>query len=102
MSELELQAILITRGEHGMTLLRPNSEELHLPARAREVYDVTGAGDTVISVIASAIAAGDCLADATGIANLAAGLVVGKLGTAAISGPELRGRYWLNKILGWV
>jgi D-beta-D-heptose 7-phosphate kinase/D-beta-D-heptose 1-phosphate adenosyltransferase len=90
MSELELQAILITRGEHGMTLLRPNSEELHLPARAREVFDVTGAGDTVISVIASAIAAGDCLADATGIANLAAGLVVGKLGTAAISGPELR------------
>jgi D-beta-D-heptose 7-phosphate kinase / D-beta-D-heptose 1-phosphate adenosyltransferase len=90
MSELELQAILITRGEHGMTLLRPNSEELHLPARAREVFDVTGAGDTVISVLASALAAGDSLADATGIANLAAGLVVGKLGTAAISGPELR------------
>ena len=90
MSELELQAILITRGEHGMTLLRPNSEELNLPARAREVFDVTGAGDTVISVLASALAAGDSLADATGIANLAAGLVVGKLGTAAISGPELR------------
>jgi D-beta-D-heptose 7-phosphate kinase/D-beta-D-heptose 1-phosphate adenosyltransferase len=63
---------------------------LHLPARAREVFDVTGAGDTVISVLASALAAGDSLADATGIANLAAGLVVGKLGTAAISGPELR------------
>ena len=90
MSDLELQAILITRGEHGMTLLLPDSEELHLPARAREVFDVTGAGDTVISVLASALAAGDSLADATGIANLAAGLVVGKLGTAAISGPELR------------
>jgi len=90
MSDLELQAILITRGERGMTLLRPDSEELHLPARAREVFDVTGAGDTVISVLASALAAGDSLADATGIANLAAGLVVGKLGTAAISGPELR------------
>ena len=90
MSDLELQAMLITRGEHGMTLLLPDSEELHLPARAREVFDVTGAGDTVISVLASALAAGDSLADATGIANLAAGLVVGKLGTAAISGPELR------------
>lgn len=90
MSELELQAMLITRGEHGMTLLRPDSEELHLPARAREVFDVTGAGDTVISVLAAALAAGDELAEATAIANLAAGLVVGKLGTAAISGPELR------------
>ena len=90
MSELDLQAMLITRGEHGMTLLRPDSEELHLPARAREVFDVTGAGDTVISVLASALAAGDDLADATAIANLAAGLVVGKLGPAAISGPELR------------
>ncbi len=90
MSDLSLQAMLITRGEHGMTLLRPDSPELHLPARAREVFDVTGAGDTVISVLAAAIAAGDGLADATAIANLAAGLVVGKLGTAAISGPELR------------
>ena len=73
-----------------MTLIRPDSPELHLPARAREVFDVTGAGDTVISVLASALAAGDNLADATALANLAAGLVVGKLGTAAISGPELR------------
>ena len=90
MSDLELQAMLITRGEHGMTLLRPDLKELHLPARAREVFDVTGAGDTVISVLASSLAAGDNLAEATAIANLAAGLVVGKLGTAAISGPELR------------
>lgn len=90
LADLELQAMLITRGEHGMTLLRPDSEELHLPARAREVFDVTGAGDTVISVLAAALAAGDDLAEATAIANLAAGLVVGKLGTAAISGPELR------------
>tara|TARA_B110000879_G_scaffold41282_1_gene58157 strand:- start:11105 stop:12535 length:1431 start_codon:yes stop_codon:yes gene_type:complete len=88
--DLGLQAMLITRGEHGMTLIRPDSPELHLPARAREVFDVTGAGDTVISVLASALAAGDNLADATALANLAAGLVVGKLGTAAISGPELR------------
>ena len=88
--DLNLEAILISRGEHGMTLIRPDSPELHLPARAQEVFDVTGAGDTVISVLAAAMAAGDGLADATALANLAAGLVVGKLGTAAISGPELR------------
>ena len=88
--DLNLEAILITRGEHGMTLIRPDSPELHLPARAQEVFDVTGAGDTVISVLAAAVAAGNGLADSTALANLAAGLVVGKLGTAAISGPELR------------
>jgi len=90
LAELNLQALLITRGEHGMTLLRPDQAELHLPARAQEVFDVTGAGDTVISVLAAALAAGDSLAESTALANLAAGLVVGKLGTAAISGPELR------------
>ncbi|MCE6983905.1 bifunctional heptose 7-phosphate kinase/heptose 1-phosphate adenyltransferase, partial [Pseudomonas frederiksbergensis] len=63
---------------------------LHLPARAREVFDVTGAGDTVISTLAAAIAAGEELPHAVGLANLAAGIVVGKLGTAAISAPELR------------
>jgi D-beta-D-heptose 7-phosphate kinase/D-beta-D-heptose 1-phosphate adenosyltransferase len=89
-SDLQLEAMLITRGEHGMTLIRPGSPELHLPARAQEVFDVTGAGDTVISVLAAAMAAGESMADATALANLAAGLVVGKLGTAAISGPELR------------
>ena len=89
-SELELQAMLITRGESGMTLIRPGLPELHLPARAQEVFDVTGAGDTVIAVLASALAVGESLADATALANLAASLVVGKLGTAAISGPELR------------
>lgn len=89
-SDLQLQAILITRGEHGMTLIRPDTPELHLPARAQEVFDVTGAGDTVISVLAAALAAGETMSDATALANLAAGLVVGKLGTAAISGPELR------------
>lgn len=90
LNQLNLEAMLITRGEHGMTLIRPDSPELHLPARAQEVFDVTGAGDTVISVLAASMAAGDTLADATALANLAAGLVVGKLGTAAISGPEMR------------
>ena len=90
MTELALEAILITRGESGMTLLRPNKAELHLPARAQEVFDVTGAGDTVISVLAARLAAGEDFAEATALANLAASLAVGKLGTAAISGPELR------------
>ncbi|MCB1671430.1 MAG: bifunctional D-glycero-beta-D-manno-heptose-7-phosphate kinase/D-glycero-beta-D-manno-heptose 1-phosphate adenylyltransferase HldE [Gammaproteobacteria bacterium] len=90
LKSLNLEALLITRGEHGMTLLRPDAPELHLPARAQEVFDVTGAGDTVISVLAASLAAGESLPEATALANLAAGLVVGKLGTAAISGPELR------------
>jgi len=90
MAELELGALLLTRGEHGMTLLRPGEEELHLPARAREVFDVTGAGDTVIGVLAAALAGGASLPDAVTLANIAAGIVVGKLGTAAVSVPELR------------
>lgn len=88
--ELALDALLITRGEHGMTLLRPGHAELHLPARAREVFDVTGAGDTVISVLAATLATGEDLPNAVTLANLAAGIVVGKLGTAVVSAPELR------------
>lgn len=83
-------ALLITRGERGMTLLRPDSGPLHMPTEAREVFDVTGAGDTVISVLAAALAAGATLESATALANLAAGVVVGKLGTASASIPELR------------
>lgn len=90
MRELDLSALLVTRGEHGMTLLRQDHPALHLPARAREVFDVTGAGDTVISTLAASLAAGEELPQAVALANLAAGIVVGKLGTAAISAPELR------------
>ncbi len=90
MKELELDALLVTRGEHGMTLLRPGEEELHLPARAREVFDVTGAGDTVIATLAAAVAAGAGLPQAVVLANIAASIVVGKLGTATVSAPELR------------
>lgn len=89
LTRLELQALLITRGEQGMTLLQPDQPALHLPAHAKEVYDVTGAGDTVISVLAAALAAGSSLAEATQLANLAAGIVVGKLGTASVSREEL-------------
>lgn len=90
LQDLELEALLVTRGEHGMTLLRAGHLPLHLPAQAREVFDVTGAGDTVISTLATALAAGEELPQAVALANLAAGIVVGKLGTASISAPELR------------
>ncbi|SDR80510.1 D-alpha,beta-D-heptose 7-phosphate 1-kinase /D-beta-D-heptose 1-phosphate adenylyltransferase [Halopseudomonas xinjiangensis] len=88
--QLELEALLVTRSEQGMTLLSKGQLPLHLPARAREVFDVTGAGDTVISTLAAALAADEPLANAVGLSNLAAGIVIGKLGTAAISAPELR------------
>jgi D-beta-D-heptose 7-phosphate kinase/D-beta-D-heptose 1-phosphate adenosyltransferase len=89
-ASLDLEALLITRSEKGMTLLQKGEAPLHIPTKAREVYDVTGAGDTVVSVLAAALAAGDSLREATVLANLAAGVVVGKLGTASVSVPELR------------
>ena len=89
MADLELSALLVTRSEQGMTLLQADAPVLHLPTRAREVFDVTGAGDTVIAVLAAALAAGESLPAATALANLAAGIVVGKLGAATVSVPEL-------------
>ena len=88
-------AVLITRGEHGMWLLGPGGQdgrdvEIELPAEAREVADVTGAGDTVISALALASAAGASLADAARLANRAAGIVVGKFGAATVTIDELR------------
>ena len=88
--QLGIDALLVTRGEHGMTLLQKNVAEVHFPAQAREVFDVTGAGDTVIAVLAASIGAGEGLSSATALANLAAGIVVGKLGTACVSVPELK------------
>jgi len=82
-------ALLITRSEHGMTLIPSDGEVFHLPTVAREVYDVTGAGDTVISTLAAALAAGDEEHNAVALANMAAGIVVGKLGTASVSTDEL-------------
>ena len=90
LKQLDLDALLVTRGEHGMTLMQKDGGILHLPTQAREVFDVTGAGDTVISVLGAALACGQTWADATEIANTAAGVVVGKLGTAAITESELR------------
>ncbi|MEW6444672.1 MAG: bifunctional D-glycero-beta-D-manno-heptose-7-phosphate kinase/D-glycero-beta-D-manno-heptose 1-phosphate adenylyltransferase HldE [Pseudomonadota bacterium] len=82
--------LLVTRSERGMTLLRQDAPPLHLPAQAREVFDVTGAGDTVVATLAAALAAGLELADAAQLANVAAGIVVGKFGTATVSLDELR------------
>lgn len=87
--ELGIEALLVTRSEHGMTLLAPNQPPLHLPTEAREVYDVTGAGDTVIATFGAALAAGHDFGHAARVANLAAGIVVGKLGTATTSPAEL-------------
>ncbi len=90
MDKIELGALLVTRSEKGMTLFQQGEQPIHLAATAREVYDVTGAGDTVISVLAAAKAAGASLAEATALANTAAALVVAKLGTATVSLAELR------------
>jgi D-beta-D-heptose 7-phosphate kinase/D-beta-D-heptose 1-phosphate adenosyltransferase len=86
---LELDMLLITRGERGMTMIGRDMAPLTLSAQAREVFDVTGAGDTVIALLAAAIGAGMPFADAVGLANLGAGLVVGKIGVAAVSRAEL-------------
>lgn len=87
--EFDFEALLVTRSEHGMTLLRKGQEPFHLPTLAKEVYDVTGAGDTVISVLAASVAAGKPLDEACALANAAAGVVVGKLGTSTLSIIEL-------------
>ncbi len=85
---LNLEAVLVTRSEEGMTLFDAQGE-LHVPAVAREVFDVTGAGDTVIATLAALSAAGMSLRDAVPIANRAGGIVVGKFGTATVSYNEL-------------
>lgn len=89
MEALDLGALIITLGSKGMMILRHEHPSLHLPAVAREVYDVTGAGDTVVAVLACATAAGLSLPDAATIANIAAGIVVGHVGAASVTVEEL-------------
>ncbi|NTV29360.1 MAG: D-glycero-beta-D-manno-heptose-7-phosphate kinase [Candidatus Omnitrophica bacterium] len=84
---LDIESLLITLGEGGMCLFEAGKEPLHIPTRAREVFDVSGAGDTVISVFTLALAAGAQKKQAADIANHAAGIVVGKMGAASV-GPE--------------
>lgn len=86
--ELQLDALLVTRSEEGMSLFR-EGQAFHEPARALEVYDVSGAGDTVIATLAAMVATGCTWEDAVHVANLAGGIVVGKLGTAVVTRDEL-------------
>jgi D-beta-D-heptose 7-phosphate kinase/D-beta-D-heptose 1-phosphate adenosyltransferase len=86
---LDCQAALITRGEHGLSLFERGRRPLHIETAAREVFDVTGAGDSVIATLALALAAGARLSEAAVLANHAAGVVVGKLGTAEASAAEV-------------
>ncbi|MFZ6750171.1 D-glycero-beta-D-manno-heptose-7-phosphate kinase [Undibacterium sp. Ren11W] len=86
--KLDLQALLLTRSEEGMTLYS-DTEVIHVPAMAREVYDVSGAGDTVIATMAAMLAEGKTMREAVMLANQAGGIVVGKLGTATASREEL-------------
>ncbi len=88
-NRLGCRALLITRGEQGMSIFE-SDEQTHIPTVAREVYDVSGAGDTVVGVMGLALAAGADFKEAAVIANFAAGIVVGKVGTATVSPDELR------------
>jgi rfaE bifunctional protein kinase chain/domain len=88
LASIECRAVLITRGEEGMTLFTEDGVT-HIPTVAREVYDVTGAGDTVIATLALAIASGASLEEAAVLANHAAGVVVAKVGTASVTRDEL-------------
>lgn len=88
-AERDFAAVLITQGEDGMTLFEQNGTSIHFPALAREVYDVTGAGDTVIASIAVSLGAGLDIQEAAKIANIAAGLVVERVGTAVVTIDEV-------------
>jgi D-beta-D-heptose 7-phosphate kinase/D-beta-D-heptose 1-phosphate adenosyltransferase len=87
--QFNIEALLVTRSEHGMSLMQRDYDPVHLPTHAREVFDVTGAGDTVISTLAAALGAGVTLERAMVLSNLAAGVVVAKSGTASVSLSEL-------------
>ncbi|HET7114216.1 MAG TPA: D-glycero-beta-D-manno-heptose-7-phosphate kinase [Pyrinomonadaceae bacterium] len=88
-NKLGCDAVLITRGDRGMMLLEAGGEPVYVNTAAREVYDVTGAGDTVIAALAAALAAGTTMLEAATLANHAAGIVVGKVGTATATADEL-------------
>lgn len=86
----QTQALLVTRGQDGMSLFQPSQPPVHIPAQAREVFDVTGAGDTTMAMLSMAVLRGLSFEEAARLANVAAGVVVGKLGTAVVSPQELR------------
>ncbi len=88
-ADYDLSAVLVTRSQDGMTLVSADGRVSHLAAEAREVFDVSGAGDTVVATIATAMAGGVGMKDAARIANVAAGIVVGKVGTASAFGADI-------------
>jgi D-beta-D-heptose 7-phosphate kinase/D-beta-D-heptose 1-phosphate adenosyltransferase len=88
-ARLGCDAVLITRGDRGMMLLDKTEQPVFVETAAREVYDVTGAGDTVIATLAAGLATGATLIEAAHLANHAAGIVVGKVGTATVASSEL-------------
>ncbi len=90
LKKLQCRAVLLTRGERGMSLIRRGHDGVHVAARARDVFDVTGAGDTAVAVLTLALASGASPVEAACLANLAAGIVVGKLGTGVVTMEELR------------
>ncbi|MFH1985216.1 MAG: D-glycero-beta-D-manno-heptose-7-phosphate kinase [Pseudomonadota bacterium] len=91
LAEAGIENVLITCGKDGMLLFRPGEEPLHIPAETRQVFDVSGAGDTVVATLAAALATGADYKEAAAVANTAAGIVVGKIGTATVSLDELKG-----------
>ncbi|MFH1380934.1 MAG: PfkB family carbohydrate kinase, partial [Candidatus Omnitrophota bacterium] len=92
LKKLKCEGVLITLGENGMQLFQKNGATTHIPTVAQEVYDVSGAGDTVISVFTLALALGVNMKDAAYISNIAAGVVVGKVGIAVVTQKELMER----------
>jgi len=90
MTRIGCEALLVTRAAEGMTLIPRDGEESHFPARTRDVYDTSGAGDTVIATFAAALGAGRTISDAVALANIAAGISVSHFGVTSVSGPELR------------
>jgi rfaE bifunctional protein kinase chain/domain len=97
---LDGTAALISRGPKGMTLFRQGQLALHIPSTAKTVFDVTGAGDTVVSTLAMALASGATLEQAARLANRAAGIVVGKIGTAVVSLEELQNQLRTRRVAG--
>jgi D-beta-D-heptose 7-phosphate kinase/D-beta-D-heptose 1-phosphate adenosyltransferase len=97
LDDFNFEAVLVTKSERGMTLVQRGRSPLHLPTQAREVFDVTGAGDTVIASLAAMLGAGCLLADAVHLSNVAAGVVVSKFGTATVTAAELRNYMQLHR-----
>jgi D-beta-D-heptose 7-phosphate kinase/D-beta-D-heptose 1-phosphate adenosyltransferase len=91
LSKISTKYLILKRGEQGLSIFERGKKPLHVPTLAKEVYDVTGAGDTVIAVSSLALLSGASIQEAALLANLAAGIVVGKLGTATLSSAELIG-----------